>query len=64
MIFLCVKTMEPLKWEFECNQCKGKFEQVVPHGPEEERNIKCPECGSKDVKNLSLCCVESPSCGG
>jgi len=56
--------MEPLKWEFECNQCKSKFEYPVPRGPEEEHALTCPKCGSMDIKNLSLCCVEAPSCGG
>ena len=53
-----------LTWEFVCNKCKAKFEHSVPRGPAEERNIKCPKCGSKDLKNLSLCSLEAPHCGG
>ena len=49
-----------LMWELECKQCQAKFEQPVPKGPEEERNIKCPQCGSKDIKNRSLCSLEAP----
>ena len=56
--------MESLKWQFECNQCKAKFECDVPRGPEEERNIECHNCGSKDIKNLCLYCAETPACGG
>ncbi len=56
--------MEMLKWEFDCNQCKSKFEVEVPRGPVEERAIKCPHCGSKDIANCSLGGLEVPVCGG
>jgi len=56
--------MDELKWEFDCNQCKGKFEVPVPRGPTEEKAIKCPHCGSQDIANCSLGGLEVPVCGG
>ena len=57
--------MEMLKWEFDCNKCKQKFVVPVPRGPAEERLIKCPHCGSKDITNCSLRVgLEAPVCGG
>lgn len=34
---------------FECNKCGVSFEDMIPENPEQEVEIKCPQCGGKDV---------------
>lgn len=48
----------PPPWEYVCHQCKTFFREPVPHGPDEAKNIKCPECGNKDVERFRVCCLE------
>ena len=39
-------------WEYVCNQCQARFKLPAPHGPAEEDEVKCPQCGSIDVEAL------------
>jgi len=41
-----------LTWEYVCYQCKAQFELPVPRGPAEEKEAKCPKCGSVDVEKM------------
>lgn len=34
---------------FECKGCGVSFEDQKPESPEQENEIKCPQCGGKDV---------------
>ena len=54
----------PLMWEFDCHHCKNKFETNVPRGPKEEREIKCPHCGSKTIERLNVGNLAETACGG
>ena len=31
-------------WEYECQECKHKFELPIPSSPSQEQEIKCPVC--------------------
>ena len=53
-----------LMWEFDCHSCKTKFETNVPRGPKEEREIKCPHCGSKEIERLNVGNLAETACGG
>ena len=55
---------EILTWEFLCHQCETRFETSVPRGPREEKEIKCPECGSKDIERVDICSFEICPPGG
>ncbi len=35
---------------YECNQCKNNFEEAEQNCAETSREIKCPSCGSTDIK--------------
>ena len=48
----------PPPWEYVCHQCNTFFREPVPCGPDEAKNIKCPECGNKDVERFRVCCLE------
>jgi len=37
-------------FEFLCQDCKKVFERMVSNA--EKENIKCPECGSANIKQL------------
>jgi len=53
----------PPPWEYVCYKCKTWFELPVPHGPDEEKEAKCPECGSTHIERLNVCsleCIEHP----
>ena len=50
----------PSLWKYECHQCKNTFEMPVPSGPTEEKQRKCPSCGSADIERLTVLVVESP----
>ena len=53
-----------LMWEFECHHCQTKFETSPPRGPKEEREIKCPYCGSKEIERLNVGNLAATACGG
>lgn len=51
--------------DFRCNNCGERFDEIVTASNRED--IKCPECGSKDVKQVfeGRCnTVGSPKGGG
>lgn len=59
-------------YEFKCSQC-GKIFETLCVSKEDERTVKCPNCGSKDVKKeFSSFCTTwdksfsfgGSSCGG
>jgi DNA-directed RNA polymerase subunit RPC12/RpoP len=51
-------------WELTCRQCKSNFEVSAPFGPKEERELKCPHCGSKDIGRIEASSQDAPQCGG
>jgi putative FmdB family regulatory protein len=36
-------------YEFECEECGGRFEELAPS---ETRNLACPACGSERTRRL------------
>jgi len=56
--------IKKLTWEYECKQCQATFEVDVPHGPKEESEITCPECESKDIERVNVCCLQIAFTGG
>ena len=50
----------PSQWQYECKDCKANFEMPVPSGPTEERNRKCPTCGSGNIERLTALAIEPP----
>jgi rRNA maturation endonuclease Nob1 len=53
-----------MTWELTCRQCKSNFELPVPRGPREEKELKCPECGSKEIVRREALSQAAPQCGG
>jgi len=51
-------------WELSCRQCKSNFEVPAPFGPREERELKCPHCGSKHIERIEALSQDAPQCGG
>jgi len=51
-------------WDLTCRQCKSNFEVEAPFGPKEERELKCPRCGSKDIGRIEALDQNAPQCGG
>jgi rRNA maturation endonuclease Nob1 len=51
-------------WQLACRKCKANFEVEAPFGPTEERNLKCPRCGSKDIGRIEALKEDAPQCGG
>ena len=37
-------------YEYRCDKCNNSFEKLVFAG--EEEDVKCPECGNRDVKRV------------
>lgn len=37
--------------EYECQQCKNRFIDDVIKAPDDNPDIECPMCGSKDNEN-------------
>ena len=37
-------------YEYRCKKCNNSFEKLVFAG--EEEDVKCPECGNKDVEKV------------
>ena len=50
----------PSSWKYECPHCKNTFEMPVPSGPTEEKQRRCPSCGSMDIKRLTVLAIEPP----
>ena len=48
-------------YEFKCNQCGAKFDQLCRMAL--EGTVKCPSCGAGDVVKL-LSAFASPGTGG
>jgi putative FmdB family regulatory protein len=49
-------------YEYECKKCNYRIEvKASVKEKSEGLKIKCPECGSEDVKQLfgSVCCITS-----
>lgn len=40
------------RYEFECNQCNGKFEISLSMKDKEFARIVCPKCKSEDTKQV------------
>jgi len=53
-----------LTWELTCRQCKSSFEVAVPCGPREEKELKCPKCGSEYIERIEVSTHSTPPCGG
>jgi len=53
-----------LTWELTCRQCKSSFEVPVPRGPREEKELKCPQCGSEYIERIAVSTHGPPPCGG
>jgi hypothetical protein len=53
-----------LTWELACRQCKASFEVPVPRGPTEEKELKCPICGSESIERIEASNPSPPPCGG
>jgi DNA-directed RNA polymerase subunit RPC12/RpoP len=51
-------------WQLACRQCRANFEVEAPFGPKEERALKCPHCGSKDIGRIEASNQDAPQCGG
>lgn len=45
-------------YEYKCNQCGNRFEQLV-FPSDDESEFECPSCGKKDICRL----VSAFSCG-
>lgn len=39
-------------YDMRCNQCGDEFTAMVSIKAKEEGKIECPQCGSKDVKQV------------
>ena len=37
-------------YEFECQECKKRFDLTMTVSEHEKRKVTCPKCGSKNVK--------------
>jgi putative FmdB family regulatory protein len=51
-------------YEYACKKCGNQFEQLVRSMSDSEKNVSCPECGSKQTaRALSVFAVgaEGPS---
>jgi len=53
----------PSTWQYECQQCKHKFELPVPGSPSQERDIKCPACDGGHIHRLTIYGSEPLYCG-
>ena len=53
-----------IMWEYECHRCKSTFKVPVPRGPSEEKQIKCPQCGSMDITRETIESMDPVFCGG
>jgi DNA-directed RNA polymerase subunit RPC12/RpoP len=49
-----------MSWQYSCQQCKTVFDLPVPTGPTEEKERKCPTCGSMQIERLTPLEVDLP----
>lgn len=49
----------PPPWDFVCEKCLVYFQFPVPRGPDEARQIVCPECKSKNITRHNACTLDS-----
>jgi|YelNatPaOPRAMG01_1025707.scaffolds.fasta_scaffold61347_2 rRNA maturation endonuclease Nob1 len=54
----------PLTWQMICNQCKYSFEIEIPKGPREEKQLRCPRCGSIYIQRAEASSTIPSQCGG
>ena len=40
-------------WKYSCHQCQSHFEMPVPLSPKDEKERKCPRCGSADIHRVT-----------
>jgi DNA-directed RNA polymerase subunit RPC12/RpoP len=50
-------------WEYECQQCRKGFVFPVPKSPKEEKERKCPFCGSGHIHLLTDLGAQPLYCG-
>ncbi len=49
-------------YEFQCQRCGHEFEELVSWREVEEGKVRCPNCGSTEVRRrLSLFAISSKS---
>ncbi|MTI84196.1 MAG: zinc ribbon domain-containing protein [Firmicutes bacterium] len=49
-------------YDYQCKQCGQRFSQMV--SMENRKNVSCPECKSKEVKQLITgCAINTGGCG-
>jgi len=53
----------PPEWEYQCQQCGTTFKSPIGSSPTEEKEKKCPECGSRHIKRLTAIIYDFPHCG-
>jgi rRNA maturation endonuclease Nob1 len=53
-----------ITWELTCHRCKSNFEVPAPCGPREEKELRCPACGSEYIERKETLAQADPSCGG
>ncbi len=39
-------------YSFKCRKCRKRFQEILTFREYEERKVKCPKCGSKDVAQV------------
>ena len=53
-----------LHWEYKCQTCLNVFSIKVPHGPKEEKAVRCSTCGSSDIQRINKCNLSNTAAGG
>ncbi len=49
-------------YDYKCDKCGHRFSQMVTI--EERKNVSCPECRSKEVKQIITgCAINTGGCG-
>jgi putative FmdB family regulatory protein len=41
------------EWEYECRKCHNKFKMPIPKSPVEDKQRRCPACGSGQIERLT-----------
>lgn len=59
----CTMEVGSPPWEYKCDQCGIKFQVEAPSGPDEAHSMKCPVCGSQNVKWLAYISEACPTGG-
>ena len=50
-------------WQYECQECKEKFELPILGSPSGEKNIRCPVCNGTHIHRLTPGGYEPLYCG-